>query len=139
MQPRQPEYAGHAPDYAIGVFANGHQAKLAVDDLMNSGFSREDMRLIRRNAEQLAEVLEEARTNPDHAAEESRGGVGGTLAGSEGGITGALADWGLPDDVAERCARQVQQGDVVVAVHCRWECDRARAILTNYGARDLSR
>ncbi len=63
-------------------------------------------------------------------------GVGGAL----GWIVGLLAGLRLPVYVAKRFAGRVRRGGILLSVHCdssEW-CDRAKKILKDTGARDIS-
>jgi len=63
-------------------------------------------------------------------------GAGGTL----GWIVGLLVGSRLTEYVAKRFAGRIQQGGILLSVHCdspEW-CDRARKALRDTGARDIS-
>jgi hypothetical protein len=63
-------------------------------------------------------------------------GVGGAV----GGFTGALVGAGIPEYEAKRYEGRLQKGGILVSVHCDTseEIDRAKAILQNTGAEDVS-
>ncbi|MEI9976216.1 MAG: hypothetical protein WDO73_31720 [Ignavibacteriota bacterium] len=63
-------------------------------------------------------------------------GVGGAL----GWIVGLLAGSRLTEYVAKRYAGRVRRGGILLSVHCdspEW-CDRAKKVLKDTGARDIS-
>lgn len=126
--------AGHSGEHVVGIFRNGYQAELAIDRLIDAGFSADSIERLRRDDAEVQKVLQEARTQPARAARDLSTGIGGTLVEGVGGVTGTLVDWGLPEDEARSFASGVREGDVLVAVWCGNQCERAQFILAELGA-----
>lgn len=63
-------------------------------------------------------------------------GVGGAV----GGFTGALIGIGIPEYEAKRYEGRLQNGGILVSVHCETseEIDRAKEVLKRTGAEDVS-
>jgi hypothetical protein len=63
-------------------------------------------------------------------------GVGGAV----GGLVGALVGMGMPEYEAKRYEGRVKDGGVLLSVHCDTseEIQRAKAVLTQTGAEDIS-
>jgi len=66
--------------------------------------------------------------------------AGASAGGALGWIVGLLAGDRLPEYVAKRYAGRIRSGAILVSVHCdsqEW-CDRAKKILRDTGARNIS-
>jgi hypothetical protein len=63
-------------------------------------------------------------------------GVGGAV----GGVTGALIGMGIPEYEAKRYEGRLKKGGILLSVHCDTsdEIKRAKEVLTNSGAEDIS-
>ncbi|MEO7099512.1 MAG: DUF3341 domain-containing protein [Luteolibacter sp.] len=67
--------------------------------------------------------------------------LSGMAAGAAvGGITGALIGMGVPELEAKRYENRIAEGNILISVHARDgdEVDRAKKILTDAGAEDIS-
>lgn len=67
--------------------------------------------------------------------------LSGAAAGATvGGVAGALIGMGIPEIEAKRYENRLSQGNILISVHTRTgdDVDRAKKILTNAGAEDVS-
>ena len=78
---------------------------------------------------------------PFIAAGPIMGGLAGLgVGGAVGGLIGALVGMGIPEYEAKRYEGRLKKGGVLLSVHCDTseEIDRAKEMLKNSGAQDIS-
>jgi len=152
----------------VGIFDDAGQAEKAIRDLLDAGFTRDNIGFAMRH-----------RTEQQHTATADNGlgamvggytgvaaggilggllglaisaaipGVGPILAAGLvgmalggayiGGLVGVLVGMGVPEHEAEHYHRHVQEGRSLVAVKCPGRYSEALAILSAAGARDAVR
>ena len=67
-------------------------------------------------------------------------GAGAGVGGAMGGVTGALVGLGIPEYEAKRYEGRLQEGGILLSVHCDTsdEIKRAKEIVERTGAEDIS-
>lgn len=65
---------------------------------------------------------------------------GAAIGAAAGGITGGLIGMGIPEYEAKQCQAKVDQGGLLVSVHCETsdEAARAKEVMEQCGATDIS-
>lgn len=150
---------------AVGVFENGGQAQVAVDELRRAGFGEDQIGFVARDMDRDAAAAD-AEAGEGAATGAVTGGLIGGLLGAAaallipgigpvvaggilasalggaaigataGGLLGALAGLGVPDEEARYYESEFQTGRTVVTVQAGGRYEDAVAILRQNGGYD---
>jgi hypothetical protein len=104
----------------FGIFKTVHDSDLGVSVLKDAGFS----------SDHLSVLLPDGDNTRQFAHESS----------AVGALSEALVGLGIPDYEAKRYEEFIKEGGILVSVHCSTteKRDRAKMILENAGAKDIS-
>ena len=154
-QPKHPKKENQKPNI-VGLFDSRSEAHSTVQQLVNSGFDREDISLVSQDVDRQSD---DGKTHPgisgsdlsvpkDEASGALKGaGIGATLGGIGGPMTGIAGvaipvigpDMGVPEDEAKHYQDQVGRGKTLVIVRASDDdsAERAADILESCGAEKI--
>ena len=151
------------PRTVVGMFDDWASAQRVVEELMNSGFRREDVSIM-ASREHVPHFQSLEAAGADTGAGAAIGGIGGFIAGiaalaipgigpilaagplaagiigatvgaAGGALVGALSHHGIPEEEADVYSEGVRRGSTLVAVHSDdLNADKAVAIMNREGA-----
>ena len=122
----------------FGIYESSAHAESAVDQIIESrtvagGFQHDDISVLLPDTKSSKEFAHEKNTK---APEVTTTGVGGAV----GGLVGALVGMGIPGYEAKRYEGRLENGGVLLSVHCDTSdrVARAKDLLKQTGAEDIS-
>src|SRR6266487_4204904 len=116
----------------VGLFDTTAEAQSAVQELINSGFQRNDISLVANDAKGEYGQYREVGATGSSAAEGAGAGA------AAGGIIGALVGAGIPEADAGFYAEGVRRGGTLVMVKASDDmAQRAYDTMQRYGAVDV--
>jgi hypothetical protein len=120
-QDREARTPGVAGETVVGLFADQPAAERGIQALTAAGFTEKQIGVAVRDRAQQKDIVEGTGTQAAEGA-------------AAGGLIGALAGMGVPDEDAKHFERGFQEGGVLVTVEAGGDADRARQVLIQSGA-----